>query len=437
MELQKHITDERTGINYTLHGDYYLPDPALEKGKLMSDSLENQKQTARDLDERIKKQLLAQPKPGEGSFGAEIYEQKQQLYLQSPDTATYLARLYAVNKVLAEKQAEPGADKRELPISEEDRKRIEELEKHVVPTVSTLLDKSMGKVSMPMMACEDDQARLMNLIESFGIDRQNGANRDAEERRKVIGETLDTLAGTGTGRNYFGVQRSRNSDEFDEMMDELRQYKEKLDIGTADGFDNHNLTLKGLKYVSDRMKTRSTTTGAQRFDATMRMLQQIMPEKEFQVLCNRINRARGVASSPLDKDFVSPLRCAPQTAERVAAARAEIWKAAPDMDPARGLSEILAARRIAAERDPERGMKTEVIRLSREKEDKKLLEDTAKQIRQEPAIKALLAGLSKTPAMRKNQLQSLAQDGGARLEASLNKKRQELERPQQGPAMGL
>ena len=91
-------------------------------------------------------------------------------------------------------------------------------------------------------------------------------------------------------------------------MQELRQYKQKLDSGTADGFDNHNLTLKDLKYVTDRMKTRNTTTGVQRFDATMRMLQQIMPEKEFQLLCNRVNRARGVASSPLDKDFVSPLR---------------------------------------------------------------------------------------------------------------------------------
>lgn len=26
MELQKHITDEQTGIRYTLLGDYYLPD---------------------------------------------------------------------------------------------------------------------------------------------------------------------------------------------------------------------------------------------------------------------------------------------------------------------------------------------------------------------------------------------------------------------------
>ena len=24
--MKKHITDEKTGINYTLHGDYYLPD---------------------------------------------------------------------------------------------------------------------------------------------------------------------------------------------------------------------------------------------------------------------------------------------------------------------------------------------------------------------------------------------------------------------------
>lgn len=26
MELKKHIIDERTGLTYTLHGDYYLPD---------------------------------------------------------------------------------------------------------------------------------------------------------------------------------------------------------------------------------------------------------------------------------------------------------------------------------------------------------------------------------------------------------------------------
>ena len=27
--MEKYITDEKTGISYTLHGDYYLPGPAL------------------------------------------------------------------------------------------------------------------------------------------------------------------------------------------------------------------------------------------------------------------------------------------------------------------------------------------------------------------------------------------------------------------------
>lgn len=33
MELKKHITDERTGISYTLCGDYYLPDLKLPEEK--------------------------------------------------------------------------------------------------------------------------------------------------------------------------------------------------------------------------------------------------------------------------------------------------------------------------------------------------------------------------------------------------------------------
>lgn len=33
MELEKHITDEKTGISYTLCGDYYLPDLKLPEEK--------------------------------------------------------------------------------------------------------------------------------------------------------------------------------------------------------------------------------------------------------------------------------------------------------------------------------------------------------------------------------------------------------------------
>ena len=33
MELKKHITDEKTGIGYTLCGDYYLPDISLPEDR--------------------------------------------------------------------------------------------------------------------------------------------------------------------------------------------------------------------------------------------------------------------------------------------------------------------------------------------------------------------------------------------------------------------
>lgn len=33
MSLPKHITNEQTGISYTLHGDYYLPDLTLPESK--------------------------------------------------------------------------------------------------------------------------------------------------------------------------------------------------------------------------------------------------------------------------------------------------------------------------------------------------------------------------------------------------------------------
>ena len=32
-KMEKHITDAKTGINYTLHGDYYLPDLSLPAEK--------------------------------------------------------------------------------------------------------------------------------------------------------------------------------------------------------------------------------------------------------------------------------------------------------------------------------------------------------------------------------------------------------------------
>ncbi len=433
-----HMEREEETRVYVGDQQFYYPkklcckgDPALERGALQQEAMAKQKRISQDLDERIRKSPLAQPFPDQGTFGAALYEQKQQLYLQSPDTVLYLSQIYAINKVLEEKAAVPGAEKSAQQIDAADREKIDALSKKVLPSMSSLLSKSMGKVNLPMLACQDDPATFVSLVDGFKLDRHNSANQDLTERKNVISESLNMLRGTGAGRNYFGVERSGNSEEYDDLVRELGEYQQKLEAGTADGFDEHNLTQKGLKYISDKLKTRSTTTGVQRFDSTMRMLHQLMPAKEFQALCNRINRSRGVASNPFDKEYVSPLRYAPQTPACIAATRAEVLKAVPSMDPAENLSEILAAHRIAAERDPQRGMKAEVIRPEHEKEDKKHLADVAKVIRRSPEFRQLINGLSNKPAVKARQVAQLTANGGEKLEQSLNNIRQ----PQQEPGI--
>lgn len=47
--------------------------------------------------------------------------------------------------------------------------------------------------------------------------------------------------------------------------------------------------------------------------------------------------------------------------------------------------------------------------------------DTAKQIRQDPAFKNLIRGLSDAPKIRASQLADLAANGGAKLGQSMNR----------------
>ncbi len=303
--------------------EFYYPkklcckgDPALDPAALKTQSLEQQKKTAQELTERLRRQPLKAPAPEEGTFAAQLRDQKQQLYLQSTDTALYLAKIYALNKVLQDRPADPGQDKTLLKITEEEATRIENLTCKVIPAMETLLDRDWGKVQLPMMACEDGPESYLRIIDGFGQDRLRGTNANREECRSALTEAFDTMTATGTGRNFFGVKRDSNSPEYDAMMAELRAYKEKLDAGqTPDGFDNHNLTQKCLGYLDGKLKVRSTTTGVVRFDNTMKVLKQIMPEKEFTAICNRINQVRGLTGMDFDKNYVSPQRYAPKAAK--------------------------------------------------------------------------------------------------------------------------
>ena len=38
--MEKHIYDEKNGLSYTLHGDYYLPDLVLNEKKRCMENME-------------------------------------------------------------------------------------------------------------------------------------------------------------------------------------------------------------------------------------------------------------------------------------------------------------------------------------------------------------------------------------------------------------
>ncbi len=309
-------------------------DPTLQAGALQTQALDKQRQTAEELDERIKHQPMTEPAPEAGTFAAAIREQKDKLYLQATDTVLYLAKIYALNKVMQGKQAEAGQDKTQLQITEEEGQNIEAMTRKVIPTMSVMLNLGLGKVKLPIEACKDDPGSFLGLVDGYASQKMVGANANLDQRKDVLTEALNAMTATGTGRNYFGFKRDSNSPEYDAMLAELQSYKNKLDLGlTPDGFDNYNLTQKCLRYIDGKLKVRSTTTGVVRFDNTMRVLQQIMPGKEFEGICNRINQVRGVAAMAYDKNYVSAKRYAPKAKEPAAEK-----KAAPPQGPTIGSS---------------------------------------------------------------------------------------------------
>ena len=403
-------------------------DPQLSNEKLQQKSLDAQKNVINEMNEKLRRQPVGKSDPEKNTFAREIHDHKQALYLQDPDPAYHISRLYAAQKMLQEKIAQ-GADPENRKITPEDKTRMYALASNLNPSVQAILAKPEGKVSLPMLAVDDDPNKLINAVDDFVKQRADAVNPDKEQHLNTVAEAGDLLERTGTGKNYFGIKRNANKSEYTKMMESLGVYKAKLEQKTATGYDAYNVQAKALKYIRDKKTVRSTTTGKIRFDNTMRVLQQIMPADEFRKVCNSINRARGVASSPKDPNYVSVHRYAPQTPSAIAAQRAEWLPNASKSEAVKGLSEILAAQEIAKERNPQNSGKAIVISAAHEKEDRQLLERKASEIRRNPAFRSIVSGLSEDPSTRRNQVRNLCAEGGKNLTSSLTRAQQQLMQP--------
>lgn len=412
---------ELYGVNKLVLGSMqtYLPkkvlfygDPALENGKLQEEPEDEPEEEV-----NLFLQDIEDLGPDEGSLGAYIDEHKQELLKQNPDTAYFIARIYAANQFLEEKNAAAPVHRDTLILTDEDRRKIEEQAQKITPVVNGILALPKGKIHLPMMAANDEIQKLNTQIENFTQRYRNGANQNLADRRDAIDDAFQAMYDTGTGKNYLGITRSANKTEYTEMMEALAAYREELRAGRVpDGVTNYNLIQKCLKYIDNKKTVRSTGTGVIRFDNTMQILKQLMPPAEYSVLCNKINRARGVSRNVNDEDYISADRYSPVTASRYIKQQCQRLASASGTDLKNRLARIIAAREIAVERDRHRGMNAVIVHSSDKKADEARINTRMQAIKADPAFRTLVRNIPEDPEEKTQALRRFVANDGRGLE---------------------
>ncbi len=395
---------------------YFKGDPELNAGAIEQDSLNKQKETAREINDTLKNLPQHKLRPDEGTFGAFVHDNKHELMQQTQDPGYFIANIYAANKLLAGKDAPENGDKNSLLMSQEDKDAVKNLASTLGPIINSMFEKAQGAVKLPVMACDNDPNVLNREVDNYQNRYKTSANSDMEERKKVIDDAFAAMEATGTGKNYLGIKRSKNHGEFDEMMTELAAYKRRLAKGEVpEGSVNYNLTQKMLKYIEDKKGVRSTETGAIRFDNTMRVLKQLMPAADYTKLCNNINRAREVNSS--SDDYISPTTYAPMTVGNYVSKLSKKLSHAGNSEIRNAMAQILAVRQIAREKNPEHPFKEMVVTGADKKHDEELIKQRAAQIKRDPAFISMVNAVKRMDDRQKKMyLDTMVSDAGNSLE---------------------
>ncbi|SNU08889.1 hypothetical protein SAMN06297422_12156 [Lachnospiraceae bacterium] len=128
------------------------------------------------------------------------------------------------------------------------------------------------------MGFRDDSARAdlyKNEIKSYDVSFLNGVIHDLEDSAK--------------GKSH------KDSKEFTKMMKTLREFTYLVSSGSGGSAleKRDNLIKDCLIYIKDKMgRVRTNDYGKKRFDDTLLVLSEIMPEKDFRALVDTINHKR-------------------------------------------------------------------------------------------------------------------------------------------------
>ena len=402
---------------------YYKNDPNLlanRNQELDAHNAEMKQIIDNDLQNLPQKEV----RPENQTFGAYIYDYKQELLKQTADPTFYISRIYAANIVYAQEGLQ--GDIRTAPQTFEDRQDIDKLAVRVSPMIRAMLNEKDGKIELPLIACRDNPAELLRRVDEYQKRYYNGANPDVDARLARIDDCLDAMDDTHTGHNYFGVARDDNSLKYKQMMRSLRNYRDDLEArkirgqNPPDGFTNYNTIQSCLNYIDNKMKFRSTKDGQTRFDNTMRTLHELMPAKDFQLLCNKVNRARKIKST--DPEYVTPDTYAPKTVKNLVKKEVEGLNANNMADVKNRFAHILAVRELAKWRNPEHPEKAVVVGARYEKQDLLHLKNLEDQIKRRPQFKRMMEKVNSSVAfydslaLKNNRLRIYAAKDGEELE---------------------
>lgn len=328
-------------------------------------------------------------------------------------------RRLSLNDAELRRQLRLGAESEKKRINPTQEKVIGAMSGLAMPVVKEMLREEKGSEELEKTALEQSPNKLVEKIDSYadkkyyieGNQRSEPGKPDWVEKRHAVTSALSVLEGTGTGKNFLGLSRRKNTEAYDKVLTTLKQYKKLLDDGrTPTGMQNKAVIQHCLNYVRGKMSLRSERgTGQIRFHHVMGVLQQIMPREQFRMLLREVNAKRQAV--PGDKAYVDEYSFAPKTADRVAKRKTleALNKTGPEFEKL--CSEALAAKLIAA-RNP-RGGKT-LVEDAADPSLRRDLEKQAEALREDPAFRRVLESISgcATPKERRSRMQELADGAG-------------------------
>ncbi len=248
----------------------------------------------------------AAPQPG--SFGEFIKTCKDQINRQKDDKFVAVTSLYAVYKYTQKKNINP-ANLGTTQMTAEDKAELTKEIKKYNPLISSYQGEKnrINTKDLYCIAANGIPAELSHHIDEYckRVVPTSFRNQTAETKQKrnnAINDALATMEATGTGVNYFGSRRSSNTTRYNNLIRAIRAYHQKEE---KDPFETFNLKKQCLAYISDKYTVRSSPSGRERFNQTMKILKNIMCPREFSTLVNDINKKRGLVGNPDHPDYIT------------------------------------------------------------------------------------------------------------------------------------